>query len=64
MTPALGIPTNTNQVQAVLGTAKPQGNTYEQSAAVSSAATKEQTVMRGHNVFRPDVYRVSDGTVV
>lgn len=44
--------------------ARPQGNTYEQSAAVSSAAIKEQTVMRGHNVFRPDIYRVSDGTVV
>jgi hypothetical protein len=49
---------------AVLGTAKPQANTYQSSAAVSSRAIKTQTAMSGHNVFRPDVYRVSEGTVI
>lgn len=54
----------TEQKVKSMAVAQPQSNTYEQSAAVSSAAVKQQTVMRGHNVFRPDIYRVSDGTVV
>lgn len=42
---------------------KPQSNSYQSSAATSMAASKSQTAMLGHNVFRPDVYRVSEGYV-
>lgn len=54
-------PTNTNEVSRVLGSAGPQSNTYQASAATSSAAIRNQTASLGHNVFRPDVYKVSEG---
>jgi hypothetical protein len=31
------------------------------SASVSAQAIRSQTAVRSHNVFRPDVYRVSEG---
>ena len=44
-------------------TPKPQGNSYQASAATSSAAIKTQTAAFGHNTFRPDVYKVSEGYI-
>lgn len=41
----------------------PQSNTYKSSAATSSAALKDQTAVLGHNTFRADVYKVSEGYV-
>lgn len=41
-----------------------QRNDYEQATNVQSNAIKQQTMTRGHNVFRPDVYRVSEGVVI
>lgn len=41
--------------------ARPQGNNYSASAATSSSAIKQQTSSLGHNTFRPDVYKVSEG---
>lgn len=43
--------------------AKPQANTYQASASVSTDASKTQTATLGHNSFRPDVYRVTEGYV-
>lgn len=40
---------------------KPQANDYQASATMSTAAVKTQTAALGHNVFRPDVYKVSEG---
>lgn len=37
------------------------GPTAQDGAAVSSAAVQQQTAASGHNVFRPDIYRVSEG---
>lgn len=44
--------------------AKPQANSYASSASVSSGAVRSETAMSGHNVFRPDIYRVSEGVVI
>lgn len=41
----------------------PQPNSYQASSAAVSVALQKQTSMRGHNVFRPDIYRVSEGYV-
>ena len=41
----------------------PQANTYQASSAAVSTALQKQTSMRGHNVFRPDIYRVSEGYI-
>jgi hypothetical protein len=41
----------------------PQSNTYQASADTVSKAIQKQTSMRGHNVFRPDIYRVSEGYI-
>ena len=54
-------PTNTSMAQAVQNTAAPQSNAYPQAAATQQTALKQQTGMLGHNVFRPDIYRVSEG---
>ena len=42
---------------------KPQSNTYQKSAAVSTAAVKDEVGVLGHNSFRSDVYRVTEGYV-
>lgn len=42
---------------------KPQSNSYPQSASVSTDALKSQTMANGHNSFRPDIYRVTNGYV-
>lgn len=42
---------------------KPQANTYQSSASVSTDAIKTETATLGHNSFRPDVYRVTEGLV-
>jgi len=47
--------------EAVQKTASPQANAYPQAAATQQTALKQQTGMLGHNVFRPDIYRVSEG---
>lgn len=41
----------------------PQSNSYQSAASVQADAVKSQTATIGHNVFRPDVYRVSEGYV-
>jgi hypothetical protein len=56
-------PTNTNKAGGVLNAAKPLPNNYEKSAQVSSDALKEQTSTLGHNTFRADIYKVSEGRV-
>jgi len=43
--------------------AKPMANGYKSSASAVADATKAETVMLGHNSFRPDIYRVSEGYV-
>lgn len=43
--------------------AKPQANSYPAASALSAQAVKEQSVMMGHDSFRPDVYRVTEGLV-
>lgn len=40
---------------------KPQSNVYQSAASVRTDAIKEETAVTGHNVFRPDIYRVSEG---
>ena len=41
----------------------PQKNSYKTSTATVVDAVQSQTAMRGHNVFRPDIYRVSEGYI-
>ena len=43
--------------------AKPMANSYPAASALSAQAVKTQGVMLGHNSFRPDVYRVTEGLV-
>ena len=40
---------------------KPQSNMYQSSVATSDAAVRSDTEAMSHNVFRPDIYRVSEG---
>lgn len=42
---------------------KPQSNMYQTSAAASAAASRTQTATLGHNPFRSDVYRITEGQV-
>ena len=42
---------------------KPISNKYQTGAAVSTAAVKSETSTLGHNSFRPDVYRVTEGYI-
>jgi hypothetical protein len=56
-------PTNTNKAGGVLNAPKPLGNNYEKSTATSSDALREQTATLGHNTFRADIYKVSEGYV-
>lgn len=58
------IPTNTSKADGVLDAAQPLGNGYKASVDTAMGAVKEQTAMMGHNVFRPDIYKVSEGTVI
>lgn len=46
-----------------MGVAKPQANSYPTSSALASSVIKEQAATLGHNAFRPDVYRVTNGLV-
>lgn len=62
-TPALGTPTNTSRADAVLNAPKPQANTYQGSASASADAIKTETATLGHNAFRPDVYKMTEGMV-
>ena len=41
----------------------PQKNSYKTSMAATVAAVRAQTAARGHNTFRPDIYRVSEGYI-
>lgn len=61
MTPTGSMPTNTSMAAAVQKTAAPMAMSYPQASANQQTALKEQTGMIGHNVFRPDIYRVSGG---
>ncbi len=62
-TPMASTPTNTDRASGVLDAAKPLANNYEKSAQTSSDALKEQTSTLGHNTFRADIYKVSEGYV-
>ena len=43
-------------------TPRPSSNTAPAAAAATqSASLRAQTAAQSHNVFRPDVYRVSEG---
>lgn len=42
---------------------KPQSNKYQMAVSVSTDAVKSDTATMGHNSFRPDVYRVTEGYV-
>jgi hypothetical protein len=42
---------------------KPMSNTYNASASTVVDAVKSNTAVSGHNVFRPDIYRVSEGSI-
>ena len=53
----------TDQKIEGMGVAKPMANSYPAASALSAQAVKEQAVMLGHNSFRPDVYRVTEGLV-
>lgn len=46
-----------------MGVPKPQANSYPTSSALASSTIKTQAAMLGHNSFRPDVYRVTEGLV-
>jgi len=59
----MAVPTNTNKADGVLDAPKPQANTYESSAAASTAATRSETATLGHNAFRPDIYKITEGRV-
>ena len=61
MTPTGSMPTNTSTAAAVQKTAAPMANSYPQAAASVQQTLKQQTGLIGHNVFRPDIYRVSEG---
>lgn len=43
--------------------AKPQANSYPTSSALASSVIKSQAATLGHNSFRPDIYRVTEGLV-
>lgn len=55
------VPTGSDQTIGGMKIPRPMANTYQASAATVGAAIRTQTASRGHNVFRPDVYRVSEG---
>jgi hypothetical protein len=42
---------------------KPMANSYPAASALSAQAAMNQSVMLGHNAFRPDIYRVTQGVV-
>lgn len=42
---------------------KPQSNKYQSAVATATDAVKSDAVTMGHNSFRPDVYRVTEGYV-
>ena len=46
-----------------MGVAKPQANSYPTSSALAADVIKSQSGMIGHNSFRPDIYRVTNGLV-
>jgi len=51
-----------NVVGHPVRTPKPRTNTMPMDAsAVQSKALRAQTAAQSHNVFRPDIYRVSEG---
>ena len=53
--------TLTEQKLDSMDIAKPQANGYPLSSAVAADVIKTQAAMLGHDSFRPDVYRVSEG---
>jgi len=63
VTPTPSTPTNTNVVSGVLNAPPPRSNMYPQSTAVVEANVKQQAATLGHNAFRPDIYRVTNGLV-
>lgn len=42
---------------------KPQSNSYQMSASISTDAIETQTATLGHNPFRSDVYRITEGRI-
>lgn len=46
-----------------MNVAKPQANSYPTSSALASNVIKSQAATMGHNAFRPDIYRVTEGLV-
>lgn len=45
----------------ILRPAKALGPTEDQKPGTAAESIRTMTAERGHNVFRPDVYRVSEG---
>lgn len=42
---------------------KPMANNYPAASSLSTEAVKNSSVMLGHNSFRQDIYRVTEGLV-
>lgn len=42
-------------------TPKPIASSAPQASATQAQAVRQATAARSHNVFRPDIYRVSEG---
>lgn len=55
--------TLTDQKIGEMDVAKPQANSYPTSSALASSVIKSQAATLGHNSFRPDIYRVTEGLV-
>jgi len=55
--------TLTDQKVSQMDVAKPMSNSYPTSSALAAEAVKTQGALLGHNSFRPDVYRVTNGLV-
>lgn len=46
-----------------MGVAKPQANSYPTSSALAQSVIKQEAATLGHDAFRPDIYRVTEGLV-
>lgn len=58
----IGMATPVSPGKGVRRTPKPRQDTaMAQASAVQSQALRSQTAAQSHNVFRPDIFRVSEG---
>jgi hypothetical protein len=55
--------TLTDQKIKAMDVEKPMANSYPAASALSAEAVKTSSVAMGHNSFRPDIYRVTEGLV-